>query len=151
VASLDPALEAKPKSTLDQRHVQATPRSWQEVVVAEYIRSADDWRAHLQRRLVVRLQELTGCVPQELTGCVPVERTIVADAAARRATAVVDGVVFYLRGRDMVVVRPCTHCGAGLFESPPVENRSDLGYALAAWAPYHPDCAPTDPPDDASW
>lgn len=132
-----------PESGPDRRRGRAAPQTWQMAVIAEYRDSTDDRRARLRRRLVGRLQALTSCIPAE--------RTIAADAAARRATAVVDGVMFRLCGRDLLVVRPCAHCGTGHFESSPIESRRDLGYTLAAWEPYHHDCEPADLADDTSW
>lgn len=113
--------------------------NWQAKAVAEYTRTADKVSTQLRQRLLT------------LTGYVIEERAIAQDVAAQRATAVVDGVVFLLRRRELMVVRPCAYCGTGRFESAPVENQGDLGYMLAAWQPYHRDCEPTDPDDDASW
>ncbi len=86
-----------------------------------------------------------------LTGATVAESAITVDSAGQWAIAVVDGVMFVLRGTDLVVVRHCAYCGTGLFESAPITNQGDLGYALATWRPYHHECEPTDPPDDISW
>jgi hypothetical protein len=72
------------------------------------------------------------------------------DIAGRSASTVVDGVFFLLRGDELVIVRPCAHCGTDRFTSEPLERQADLGNALAGWTPYHPDCEPVDPPDYVS-
>ena len=64
---------------------------------------------------------------------------------------VVDGVMFLLRGESLRIVRPCAWCGTGQFESAPIIGQSDLRDAFAGWQPFHPECEPADPPDDASW
>ena len=40
----------------------------------------------------------------------------------------------------LVLVRKCAYCATDHFESPPIGNLSDLGYALSAWEPLHEDC-----------
>jgi hypothetical protein len=116
---------------------------WRVKAVGIYTDTADMARLRLRRRLAERLLTLTGCAASE--------GMIAADAAGRSASAVVDGLLFLLRGHDLVIVRPCAYCGTGRFVSEPLERQADLGYALAVWAPYHRDCEPVDPPDDMSW
>jgi hypothetical protein len=60
----------------------------------------------------------------------------------------VDEVVFRLRDRRLVLVRPCAECGNRHFESLPLTTPADLGYALSAWQPLCPHCQPEDP---ANW
>lgn len=86
-----------------------------------------------------------------LTGHVIGEQVIAVDIGARRASVVIDGVIFLLRGESLRIVRPCAWCGTGRFESDPITSRSDLGYALAIWQPFHPECEPADLPEDVSW
>jgi hypothetical protein len=61
-------------------------------------------------------------------------------ATGRQAVAGVDGVMFRLDERDLVVARTFTYCGSGRFESPKISSVSDLGYALSAWRPLHEGC-----------
>jgi len=103
----------------------------------------DAARLRLQRRLADRLFALTAFVA-------PTE-AIITDAAGQSASTMVDGVQFRLRGDELMIVRPCAHCGTGRFASEPLERPADLDYALAVWAPYHRECEPQDPPDDVSW
>jgi hypothetical protein len=86
---------------------------------------------------------------QTLTGQVIALDVIYVNVPDRRATATVDGVMFELRGRDLVVMRSCAHCGVGQFASPAIERLADLGYALSEWRPFHTDCTPVDGPDEA--
>jgi hypothetical protein len=123
--------------------VRDDQRKWQVMAIAAYARTQEEARMHVRRHLAERLLALTGTVLAE--------QAIVEDTATPRATAVVDGVVFCLRRSEVVVVRPCVYCETGRFESPPVASRSDLGYALAAWEPYHHGCEPVDLADDVSW
>lgn len=118
----------------------ARSRRWQAKASAHYHATVGDMSRQMRRRLARRLFEVTGAMP-----------AIVVDSDARWAMAMVDGVMFLLRGNDLVVLRHCAHCQSGRFESASIMNQDDLGYALAAWQPYHPECAPTDPPDDISW
>ncbi|HEX9039085.1 MAG TPA: hypothetical protein VF808_19035 [Ktedonobacterales bacterium] len=117
--------------------------AWQVASLRTYAQETGVNGAHLRAELAARVSSLTGCA-------IPAS-AITADLTARRATGALNGVVFQLQGHTLILLRRCAHCGAGHFTSPPIESRSDLGYALAAWMPYHPDCAPADPPDDVSW
>lgn len=58
----------------------------------------------------------------------------------RVASVAVDGVQFRWEHNRLVVVRPCAHCGLGQLSSPALHSSADLGYALTAWQPHHPDC-----------
>lgn len=119
------------------------PSGWQATAVAVYTGAMDAARLQLRRRLAGRLLALTGReAPAE---------AIAMDAGGRSVSAVVDGVLFLLRRDDLMIVRPCAYCQTGRFVSEPLDDQAGLGYALAVWAPYHPDCEPTDPPDDTSW
>jgi hypothetical protein len=83
-----------------------------------------------------------------LTGRTIAPESILVDPEAQMATAVVDGAVFRLRDRQLVLVRPYVECGNQHFESPPLATQADLGYALSAWQPLCPDAQPDDP---ANW
>lgn len=126
-----------------QPPVTAQPGNWRASVIAEYAATADAMPRQLRQRLAQRLLALTGQVVAE--------RAIAVNTSGQRAIAVVDGLMFQLCGNELAVVRPCAHCGTGNFASAPITSRIRLGYALAAWEPYHPECAPADPPDDVSW
>lgn len=145
-----PQLASAPSAIGDvgeQRGMEEARQNWQALAVAEWRRATDEMRTWPQRRFAERLLALTGCAVDE--------RAIAETVATGCATAVVDGVVFRWRGDwrgdVLAVVRPCAYCGTGSFESLPVANLSDLGYALALWEPLHADCAPVDPADDTSW
>jgi hypothetical protein len=62
------------------------------------------------------------------------------EPAERIATVVVDGTLFYSRREALTLVRACAYCGSGEFESPPLRDAADVGYALSAWRPAHPNC-----------
>jgi hypothetical protein len=117
--------------------------AWQSAAVAEYAQELGAGRVHLRAELAARMRALTGCV-------IP-DGAITVDCDARRATATLDGVVFRLRGHDLILLRPCAHCNTGLFESPPLGTRADLGHALSGWEPYHAGCEPVDPAPEADW
>ena len=119
------------------------PGNWRAAIIAGYTATANGIPHQMRRRLAQRLLALTGRVV--------VEQAIAVDASRRQAIAKVDGVMFQLCDEELAVVRPCAHCGTGRFASAAITNRMRLGYALAVWEPYHPDCAPSDPPDDVSW
>lgn len=121
----------------------ARPRLWQAEAIAHDHATVGAAPRQMRRRLARRLLGLIGTT---VSGS-----AIVVDSSGQWAIAMVEGVMFLLRGGDLVVVRRCTHCQTGRFESAPITNQDDLGYALATWQPYHGECAPTDPPDDASW
>ncbi|HEX9056877.1 MAG TPA: hypothetical protein VF818_05030 [Ktedonobacterales bacterium] len=118
-----------------------TPFAWRAAALAAYELESGVGGAHLRVELAARVHALTGCA-------IP-DGAITADRDARRATAAVDGVVFQLQRHDLILLRPCAHCGTGLFESPPLSSRADLGHALSGWQPYHLGCEPADPPDTA--
>jgi hypothetical protein len=117
--------------------------AWQIGALAAYGLEARADGAQLRAELAARLHGLTGCALQD--------GAITADRGAQRATATLDGVVFQLRGHELVVLRPCAHCGTGRFASPRVGSRADLGHALSGWQPYHEGCAPEDPATDTGW
>jgi hypothetical protein len=144
MVSCDPDRASRPVTETAMPKTQSeVPCAWRAAALETYALDTGVDGAHLRAELATRVSTLTGCA-------IP-DSTIPADSAARRPTAMIDGVVFQLQGHTLVVLRHCGHCGTGFFESLPIESRSDLGYALGAWTPYHPDCMPTDPPDDASW
>jgi hypothetical protein len=121
----------------------AVPGAWQAGALAAYALEAGASGAQLRAELAARVRALTGyALPED---------TITVDRAAQRATAALDGVVFQLRGHNLMVLRPCAHCGTGRFASPRVSSRADLGHALSGWQPYHAGCAPEDPDDDIGW
>lgn len=108
---------------------------WQSVAVEAYRDAVN----HAPSDLAARLAALTGrwIDPED----------VFVDRAAGLSVAVVDGVLFRLRRKDLVVVRRCGHCGVNQFESPPIDTLDDLGYALSTWQPYCRDCEPDDPAD----
>jgi hypothetical protein len=107
---------------------------WKAQAIAAYIRQGRE--QPLRDLFVQQLHALTG-------RDVPAERVWV-DASGRHASAAVDGSLFGSEHGQLVLMRPCVHCGTGTFASPPLKTQADLGYALAAWQPLHPDCTPHD-------
>lgn len=108
----------------------AAPLGWQAAAVGEYERSWPDRHAELRADLCARILELTGRL-------IASER-IYTDG--NLAVADVEGVTFRLYHRNLVLVRTCTYCETGHFESPEISSISDLGYALSAFRPLHEDC-----------
>jgi hypothetical protein len=93
----------------------------------------------LRRDLTDRVLELTGHVVES--------RSISIDRGSRVATAVVGGVVFRLRCRELSLVRLCIYCGVRHFASAAIHDRVDLGHALAVWEPRCTECGA----DDEDW
>src|SRR5215207_1494688 len=113
-------------ATLEAVH----PLVWQAAAVGEYERSLPTRHADLRTQFAARILALTG---RQISS-----EEIYTDG--RLAVAGVDGVTFRLRHSDLVLVRTCTYCGTGHFESPEIKDLADLGYALSAWLPLHEDC-----------
>lgn len=113
--------------------------AWQVDAVAEYALETETHETPLRTEFAARIYGLTGCSISS--------SAITVNSEARRATAILDGVVFHLSGHNLIIMRPCSHCGVGRFESPPLGSRADLGFALIGWRPYHADCEPTDSTD----
>ena len=107
------------------------PLGWQVAAVGEYERSWPIRLPNLRTALSARILKLTGrYIPSE---------EIYTDG--HLAVAGVDDVTFRLyHGGNLILVRACTYCGTGHFESPQISDFSDLGYALSAWMPLHKDC-----------
>ena len=118
----------------------AAPRAadWREGVVTMYQAAREHEIDTMRRTMAERL-----CV---LIGQTIRPESVYIDPAARMATVRVDSVLFRGRREDVRLVRPCAHCGSGLFESPPLYAPADLGYALSPWMPAHPDCEAEDSP-----
>jgi hypothetical protein len=112
---------------------EAQATGWHSRAVEKYERTFTKERARLRTDLSARLLGLTGTpIPEE---------HVHVDASGRLAVAGVDGETFRLYRQDgIVLVRPCDYCGTGRFESPKINDRADLGYALQAWRPLHDDC-----------
>jgi hypothetical protein len=137
----DSELSVQPRATTAAPNTwAAAPPAWQAAAVAAYAVEAGAGGAHLRAELAIRMHELTGCA-------IP-DGAITVNDDAQRATAALDGVVFQLRGHDLILLRPCAYCGTGCFESPSLGSRADLGHALAGWRPYHAGCEPADPAEE---
>jgi hypothetical protein len=113
---------------------------------------AVDWKAQAiaiyQRRdeYAALLAELSRRV-QLLTGRDVRAEYMWVDCTERTAGVTVDGVRFRLEQARLVIVRPCQYCGLGDFASPALHSQVDLGYALSAWTPRHPNCLPDETAD----
>jgi hypothetical protein len=116
--------------------------------MADWRVSAIDAHRHTAAGAVARLKTDLANRLLALTGRLVAAEAIYVDPAAPMAQAVVDGAIFRLQGRDLVLLRPCAHCGQELFASPPLVNRAALGYALADWEPRCAHCQPEDPRED---
>ena len=127
----------------DRNDEASQQQNWQAKLIADYTRTVAGQPRRMRQRLAQQILALTGHGVDE--------RMIAVDIGARRASIVVDGVMFLLRDDSLRIVRPCVWCGTGQFESAPITSRSGLGYALAGWQPCHGECASVDPPDDVSW
>lgn len=106
------------------------PFNWRAAAVGEYEISMPTRHAEMRTDLSARILALTG---RQIS-----PREIYTDGSM--AVAGVDGVTFRLHHHSLLLVRTCTYCGTGHFESPEISNLSDLGYALSAWRPLHEDC-----------
>ncbi|HEX6711589.1 MAG TPA: hypothetical protein VF068_14765 [Rubrobacter sp.] len=106
------------------------PFSWQAAAVGEYEISLPARHDEMRTDLSARILALTG---RQIS-----PREIYTDGSL--AVAGVDGVTFRLHHHSLLLVRTCTYCGTGHFESPEISNLSDLGYALSAWRALHEDC-----------
>ena len=120
--------------------IDAAPRvaDWREGVVTAYQAAREQEMDTMRRTMAERLRVLIGQTIRP--------ESVYIDPAARMATVRVDGVLFRGQREDVRLVRPCAHCGSGLFESPPLYALADLGYALSTWMPAHPDCEAADSP-----
>jgi hypothetical protein len=109
----------------------AQPIGWQTVAIEEYERFWPIREADLRTDLSARMLALTGRLvsPEDIY------------TDGQLAVAGVDGATFRLyQGGDLILVRTCSYCGTGHFESPKISKIPDLGYALSAWRPLHEDC-----------
>jgi hypothetical protein len=135
-------LTAWPATTSAAQQGRASaPLAWQSAAYAAYVEASASG-SRQRNELAERLRALTGCAIRD--------GAIIVDHDARRATVAMDGVIFQLQGRDLVLLRPCAHCGVALFASPPLSSQADLGHALCGWQPYHMWCEPIDPAS-ADW
>ena len=110
---------------------------WKTQAIATYQQRRQHEDSALRIALAQRVRALTG-------RAVDVD-TIWVDLDERIALASVDGVRFQLQRSQLAILRPCDVCGSGQFASPPLASQADLGYALSAWQPRHPQCQPEDP------
>ncbi len=115
------------------------PNAWMARAVAAYMQRYDEanLRATLARQ--VRL----------LTDKLPADEQIWVDLTNRAASVSVDGMLFRLEQGELMLMRPCAHCGVGQLASAPLRSIADLGHALAIWEPLHHDCRPEDLVDEA--
>jgi hypothetical protein len=113
--------------------------TWQTDAIQTYCLAVVEEDSTLRAELADRVAALTACriPPQQ----------VVADRAARVAFLAFDGVRFRLRRHQVVLLRPCAHCGTGEFASDPLITRGDLGHALGVWRPLHHGCEEQDRPD----
>ncbi len=120
-SDLQPAMRSNPTVTTTM------VRDWREAAVAAYHRSEPTDSSSVRQELITRILELTG--QRVEPGAIQLDRT------TQTATVAVGDLWFQLRGRELCLVRPCVHCGAGRFESAAIHDLVDLGHALAVWEP----------------
>ena len=113
-------------------------QSWQQRAAQAYWQTEREAASAMQIELAARIAALT-------TRTIRSE-WIDVDHVARTATVAVDGVIFRLRGQELILLRPCSQCTVGQFESPAVQTLADLGYVLSTWLPPCVNCQPEDPP-----
>jgi hypothetical protein len=117
--------------------VQSTPgpqaSAWRTEALAGHRQPQLDQHA-LAQRLVTAIRRLTGSTldPEGL----------IIDAPNQAAWSSFEDARVRWRQEQLVVVRPCAHCGCGAFASRPILSLRDLGYALSVWQPLHRDCRP---------
>ncbi len=100
---------------------------WRQAAVTAYCRSEPTDSFSLCQELTTRILDLTGQLIE--SGAIHLDRT------TQTATGAVGDMWFQLQGRELRVVRPCVHCGAGRFESAAIHDLVDLGRALVVWEP----------------
>ena len=117
--------------------VISRPQTWHSRAVEAYRQAEGDQIATLQVEMVSRIAALIRRNVE--VGSVYVDRS------EQTATVAVDGFVFRLRRGELVLLRPCSECGIGRYESPSIRTLADLGYALSAWQPACVSCQAEDP------
>jgi hypothetical protein len=122
--------------TLQSSARPESSRPWREDAIVAHRQTERGRALALRADLAARVRALTG---------VPVGAdSVYLNRETGEATVAVDGAVFRLARGAMMLVRPCDHCGTGQFMSGAIEDRADLGSALAAWQPLHEECQPED-------
>lgn len=114
---------------------------WQEAAVTAYRQAERAERDRLRQELTSRILEITD---QSVAA-----GSISVDPGTRTATVAVGDVMFQLRRADLLLVRPCVHCGVDRFTSAAIACAVDLGHALAVWEPRCAGCALDD--EDEDW
>ena len=114
-------------------------QSWQRRAVEAYQYVAREETAALPVELAARIASLTGQIVKP--------DAIYVDHEDRCAVATVEEVTFRLIRRRLHILRRCDACGAGQYESPPINNLADLGYALSTWQPPCQHCHAEEEPD----
>ena len=110
---------------------------WREEAIIAFRRGERTLALALRTDLAARIRAVTG---------IPVAPdSVYADGQSGIATVTVDGAIFRLAQGELVLLRPCAHCGTGQFASPAIGSVADLGRALDGWQPFHVDCEPEDP------
>ena len=132
--------EVRAEEALQHTEPAAAAHDWKTQALSAYQQRRQDDGAALWSALAHQVRELTG---RDLA-----IDAIWIDLDRRVAFVTVDGVRFRWEPSQLVLLRPCVHCGGGEFTSPPLTSAADVGYALGAWQPRHPECQPDDP---ASW
>jgi hypothetical protein len=116
-------------------HPELQPNAWMARAVAAYMQRYDEANLRTTIARQVRL----------LTDKMPADEQIWVDVASRAASVAVDGMLFRLEQGQLLLMRPCAHCGVGQLASVSLRSEADLGHALAVWQPLHADCRPEDP------
>ncbi len=121
-----PSREMQPSMRSTPTATTMKVRDWREEAVTAYRRS-EGTASSAVHELTTRVRELTGQLVEP--GAIQLDRT------TQTATVAVGDLWFQLRGRELCLVRPCVHCGAGRFASAAIHDLVELGHALAVWEP----------------
>jgi hypothetical protein len=106
--------------------------TWREGAIAAHRQTERERALALRADLAARVRVLTGAA---VAG-----DSVYLNRETGEATVAVEGAVFRLAHGELVLVRPCAHCGTGQFKSAAIVERTDLGAALVDWLPLHDEC-----------
>lgn len=118
------------------------PDGWMANAITAYRRLGEEETPDLQAQLASLLLHLIGHEAMAAS--------IWVDAGGRMAVAKLDDHTFCVRGEELPLLRSCTYCGMGSFNSVRIRTVEDLGRALT-WEPRCQGCEPDDEDWSYSW